>query len=513
MHIDASEIANNTVIEGDICIVGAGAAGLSIALDWNNTPQKVILLESGGFEFDMEIQKLNDGETSGQKYYPLQSSRLRFFGGTTGHWQGMCSPLDPIDFKERDYVPYSGWPISRAELEPFYGLANKTLQLGPNEYELDYWKNEIPDLNPFPLDQSVIWNKMWQKNPIRMGQVYKDAIVSSGNIHLYTHATAVNIVANEGLSAVQEIRLSNHAGRKFNVKARHFILACGAIQNARILLASNTQMPDGLGNEHDVVGRYFMEHFEMICSELRLFKPFPTGLYDRGEIKAELAITEAAQMENRILNGTAKLRPLDVYENVEPSMETWTDNDPRKAMESLKESSWLTKFLRLKSRIVKPDSFLLDTRMEQAPNPNSRVTLSSEKDALGVPYAHLNWELTPLDKRSLRKISEIIGIQMAKAGLGRVKLLEFLQDENDSSFPENTNAGWHHMGTTRMSSDPMKGVVDKNCRVHGLANLFVAGSGCFTTGGAPNPTLTLVALSLRLSDHLKTKIGTKANQA
>jgi choline dehydrogenase-like flavoprotein len=249
-----------------------------------------------------------------------------------------------------------------------------------------------------------------------------------------------------------------------------------------------------------------MEHFEMICSELWLFKPFKTRLYQRGAVKAELAITEQAQIKNSILNGTAALRPLDVYKHVDLPMESWQDDDPRKAMENLKKSSWLTKLLRLKSRIIEPESFYLETRMEQAPNPDSRVTLGQEKDALGVPKANLNWALSALDKYSLRKIQEIFGVQMAAAGLGRVKIKEFLLDEDDTAFRENTNAGWHHMGTTRMADDPKQGVVDRNCKVHGLSNLYVAGSGCFSTGGAPNPTLTIVALSIRLSDHVKWQV-------
>ncbi len=490
--------------------MGAGAAGLSIALEWKGLNKKVILLESGGFEFDMKTQELNAGTSTGQHYFPLQSSRLRYFGGTTGHWQGMCSPFDEIDFKVRSYVPHSGWPIDRQTLEPYYEKANKVLQLGPYQYDYAYWKGENPDFVSFPLDRNVIWDKMWQKNPIRFGPAYKDDIVKAKNIHLYTNATAVNLDANESVNAIRGIEVKNHAGKSFRVRAKQYILACGAIQNARLLLASNTRAVGGIGNGNDVVGRYFMEHFEMICSELRLFKQFPSSLYSRDKVRAELALTEETQLENQILNGTAKLRPYEVYKDMDNYMEKWNDEDPREAMKNLKESSLLTKLLRLKSRIIAPESFLLDTRMEQAPNPNSRVTLSGEKDALGMPEVNLHWELSPIDKRSLRKIHEIIGTQFAKAGLGRVRIMDFLLDEDDAAFRENVNAGWHHMGTTRMSDDPKKGVVDQNCKVHGLSNLYVAGSGCFATSGAPNPTLTLVALSIRLSDYVKDRLSVKS---
>jgi choline dehydrogenase-like flavoprotein len=155
------------------------------------------------------------------------------------------------------------------------------------------------------------------------------------------------------------------------------------------------------------------------------------------------------------------------------------------------------------------NAYELFTRIEQAPNPSSRVTLDSEKDSLGVPRAKLNWELTPFEKRSIRKIQELIGQQVGLAGLGRVKLMEFLRDENDHSWPSFTGGGWHHMGTTRMSDDPKTGVVDANCKVHTLRNLFIAGASCFATAAAPNPTLTLIALTLRLSDHIKSVISNR----
>ncbi|MEP2936262.1 MAG: GMC family oxidoreductase [Gilvibacter sp.] len=511
MHIDARELENNTLIEGDICIVGAGTAGLSIALDWIGTKHKVVLLESGGFKYDIQIQNLSKGKTTGQKYYPLKSSRLRYFGGTTGHWAGMCSPFDELDFKKRDYVPHSGWPITKKDLNPYYSKANKTLQLGPPNYDFDYWKKELPNLNAFDLDQKVVWNKMWQYTVARFGELYQDTIINAKNIHLYTYANAVDLVATEDVSAIKEVTVKNHAGKTHTVKAKHFILACGTIQNARMLLASNSQAKNGLGNDHDIVGRYFMEHLEIASAELWLLKPFPTDLYtwDFGVTKAsaELAITESAQMEHKILNGTSSLLPLTVGRNQSPRMETWQDEDPRKGMDLLMED-WTAAAEKAqnenKGSIAR--AFQLNTRIEQAPNPNSRVTLGTEKDSLGVPRANLHWQLTTLDKSSLRKMYRILGQQFGISGIGRLKLMEYLRDENDNSWPIGTNGGWHHMGTTRMSDDPKKGVVDANCKVHGISNLFVAGAACYATSGAPNPTLTLVALSLRLSEFLKGEV-------
>lgn len=488
-----------------------------MALDWMNTPYKVILLESGGFEYDDRIQDLYKGETSGQKYYPMRSSRLSYFGGTTNHWAGMCSPFDPVDFRKRDWVPHSGWPITRYDLDPFYERANKVLKLGPYEYGLDYWQQQAPNLNPFPLDENVIWHKMWQNSPVSgfkggLTKEYRETLVAADNIHIYTYATMVDIRTNGPVTQVKEMKVKNHAGKSHTVRAKHFILAGGAIQNARMLLAANSQAPKGLGNDNDLVGRYFMEHLEIHAAEFWLLRPFPTDLYNWTNTWCELAIREDVQEKNQILNGTAGADGLAWERSIEkPRMEAYQDEDPRKAVDGLFKS-WRTadsvSEATNKGNIERAYSFQI--RMEQAPNPDSRVFLSAEKDALGVPQANLHWALTELDKRSMRRILEIIGEEAGKAGFARLRMVEEFRDPNDMSWPTGTNGGWHHMGTTRMSDDPKHGVVDANCRVHGIDNLYVAGAACYATAGAPNPTLTLVALSLRLSDYVRGRLKVDA---
>ena len=505
MHIDAKTLPDNTLIEGDICIIGAGAAGISMALEWINTPHKVILLEGGGFEYESQMQDLYKGKTTGQRYFPLESARLHYFGGTTGHWAGFCSPLDPIDFEKRDWVPHSGWPIKREDLDPFYARAHKNLDLGPYDYHDTYWTGKDPSLDSLPLDKNVVFNKMWQFSPpTRFGTKYKDTIVNAENIHLYTYANVTDITANEHASTIKEVTVKNFAGKTHTVRAKYFVVACCAIQNARMLLASNKQAPKGLGNDNDLVGRYFMEHIEIKSAELWLTEPEVLKLYawESGKTKAraELAISPAKQRELKILNGTASFTPLDIARKQPAFIDVWTADTAktRKRMSNLdaeeKKAHESTTGFR---------SFQLFTRVEQAPNPDSRVTLDTEKDALGVPRGMLHWVLTPLEKRSIRTIYELIGQQVGIATKGRVRLMEYLRDEKDISWPEFTGGGWHHMGTTRMSDDPKQGVVDANCKVHGISNLFMAGSSCYATAGAPNPTLTLVALTLRLSDHLK----------
>src|SRR5579862_1968527 len=507
MHTDARHLDNNALVEGDICIIGAGAAGISLALEWLNTPYRVILLEGGGFDYDEQVQELYAGRTTGQRYFPLKSIRLHFFGGTTGHWAGFCSTFEPIDFKKRDWVPGSGWPISLPDVAPFYPRAQSYVEIGDDDFSLHHWLQKQPSLKPLPLDEAKVWSKMWLFSPpTRFGAKYRDRIVNAKNIHLYTYANVVDIEANEAVSEIREVRVKNYAGKKHRVRAKYFVLACCSIQNARLLLSSNKQAPKGLGNDHDYVGRYFMEHLEIKTGSIWLADPADVKLYmmQFGATKgrAELAIGEPAQTDFKILHGTSSLLPLEVAINQPAFIEIWDD--------SYSKDKMARKFRGRKPATLNiPKGFKayqLFTRMEQAPNPNSRITLDTEKDSLGMPRAMLNWELTSLEKNSLRMINTIIGREAGRASMGPVKLYDYLQDEKDESWPSFTGGGWHHMGTTRMSDDPKSGVVDPNGKVHGISNLYTAGASCFVTAGAVNPTLTLIALTIRLSDHLRMRI-------
>ncbi len=513
MHIDARLIENNSIIEGDICIIGAGAAGITIALEYNNSPYKVILLEGGGFEYDEKIQELYRGKLTGRSYFPLMSSRLHYFGGTTGHWGGMCSTFDPIDFKKRNWVDHSGWPIDYNEIEKFYKRAQPILDLGPYEYNTDYWQKEKPEFNPLPFDEENLWSKMWQFSPpTRFGQKYRDEIVDSKNIHLYTYANATEIEAVDSLKSIKQVTIKNYSGKTHQVKARYFILACNAIQIPRLLLASNKLAKNGLGNEEDLVGRYFMEHIEIKSGELWLNDASPLTLYQRNpEASAEIAISEKKQRELKILNGTISLTPLPKSREKTSNILIWSQNDPRKNLQSYVKYKSRERSLRtIIQKITSADSYktyVLYTRIEQAPNPNSRIQLNKELDSLGVPRVNLNWEISPIDKKTVRGINYQLGIEAGKSGIGRIKLMDFLEDENDDSMPSYTSGGWHHIGTTRMSDNPKTGVVDKNCKVFGIENLFIASSSCFPTAGAVNPTFTIVALSLRLSDFIRSLLN------
>jgi choline dehydrogenase-like flavoprotein len=252
-----------------------------------------------------------------------------------------------------------------------------------------------------------------------------------------------------------------------------------------------------------------MEHLEMKAGELWFERPDRLKMYMWGynytKARAELAVSPELQRQYKTLNGTSSLSPLEDAREMKPFMDQWEDEKGEGMAKRMRTDPEEKAAASPEPEFKSTNAFQLFMRIEQAPNPDSRITLDDERDELGVPRSRLHWTFTELEKRSIRKIHEIIGTEAGLSGAARVRLLDYLRDEKDTGWPEFTGGGWHHMGTTRMGDDPKTSVVDADCKVHGIDNLFVTGSSCFTTAGAPNPTLTLVALSLRLADHLKAK--------
>jgi len=513
MHIDARTLDNGTLIEGDLCIIGTGPAGVSLALEWIGSNRKVILLEGGGFNVEAQMQALYQGKSLDRPYYPLQSVGLHYFGGTSGHWAGFCSTFDPIDFEQREWVPHSGWPFNRQHLDPFYSRASTFLELGSDRFDLAYYEKQDPELKRLPLDESVFFHKIWQFSaPTRVGTVYRDPIVNAPNVHLYTYAKVVELVPNAGVTAIDSVRAKTIDGKEHRVRARHYVAACGAIHNARLLLASNSVAKQGVGNANDLVGRYFMEHFEIVSAEMTLDEPLPARIFQypgrgRKGQRAELALQGAVQRKHRILNGTASPQGGALTGRENSRFASFSaDAEVNVAREAASAARGAAAAPNRGGGGAAPSTQTtraLFTRQEQAPNPDSRVLLSTERDALGMPLADLQWRMTPIDKRSIRVFYELLGQELGRAKLGRVRLGEWLLDGDDMAWPTHLSAGWHNMGTTRMHKDPKQGVVDANNKVHGVANLYMAGASVYPTGGAVNPTLTLVALSMRLADHLK----------
>ena len=528
MLIDLNDAAVPGLLEADVCIVGGGAAGVALARKMANRGHEVCLLEAGGMDFDPATQHLCSGEITGMEYYELEHSRLRFFGGTTNIWGGRSVPLDRIDFEKRDWVPYSGWPITLDDLEPYYRVAHDSLELGEYDYSPEMW--DKLQLRPIDFNPDEIAHLFWRfdSKKERFNSEQVDDLIAAPNVRIVLHANVVKIQAGEQARDVQHLVARTLDGAEATVRAKHFVLACGAIENARLLLMSDDVEKGGIGNSGDQVGRYFMEHPHGRIAHIKTDDPAWFWARYRKRYPASgpplapaLVTPEALQRSKGILNSAATFKiqrnpdlglgmGSKVYMNLKHDLNATRAN--RKTWHLYRGLlDWLQKhvsmgLIRTVARVKRMELYLI-ARAEQAPNPDSRVKLSSETDALGCRRGDLDWQLCELDKRSVLELARAMGREFDRLGLGKVRTSSWLEDGTnvwpvDPTVGNHPIGGYHHMGTTRMSDSPSNGVVDANCTVHGYGNLHIAGSSVFTTGGWANPTLTILALAHRLADHL-----------
>lgn len=538
MFIDARGVSSSAVIDADLCIIGAGAAGITLALQFVGRREKVVLLEAGGFKPDSATQSLYSGEIVGLPCTRPDLSRSRFFGGSTNCWGGWCRPLDDIDTEERPWIPNSGWPITRAQLQPFYEKSHGLLQLGPFDYREANWTNELAShqVRFFPLDDSPINNNVCLLSPpARFGRLYKDKLQHASNVHVFLHANVTEIQTDDTASRVIAVEVTTLSGSRFVVAPKVTTLCSGGIENARLLLASNKVQTAGLGNTHDNVGRYFMDHPSTRMGVVRLQdQQGHRRLYDNSlaltrrrvnlphiRVAAHLAPTEQSQRELSLSNSRTYL-VARYFHSVSESYKTLkairqaVRNGERFGVRVKETATQLASALpklmldapqltlalldnRLNPNFVKR-SFQVETIIEPVPNPDSRITLSGKRDRLGLPQVRVDWRLTEDDKRHFKGTHDLVTSELSKKG---AVLVADEEGEIADRWPESVQGCWHHMGTTRMHQNPKKGVVDAECRVHGIHNLFVAGSSVFPTVGSDAPTITIVALALRLAERLQ----------
>lgn len=528
MLIDFRDASAQRAYQADVCVIGAGAAGITVARNLAARGIHVCLLEAGGADFDAGTQALYDGSNLGMEYYPLEESRLRFLGGTTNIWGGRSVPLDEIDFQERSWVPHSGWPISRPELESYYRQAHDDLELGAYAYDEGLWeqtRSRPPAFLPETFS-TTFWR--FDNRHERYGASSTADLVESQHITLLLGANAVHIQAAANATGVESIRIANLTGVTGEVRAKQFVLACGAIENARMLLSSDDVQAGGLGNTTDQVGRYFMEHPHGRLGTVKTDQAFTIWSAYRKRFPAKtapfapaLVMTPALQEKLAVLNSavTFKLQrdarhgaPLNKKLYLKLKHDLQPTRSSRRLWYAYRHTrNWLQRNVRRQLERARVSLGLtglhIIVRAEQAPNPLSRVVLSEQRDPLGVRKADLNWQLGELDKRTVSIMAKALAQEYQRLGIGEVVPAQWLADETlewpiDPTVSNHPIGGYHHMGTTRMASGPTEGVVDSNCRVFGLDNLFVAGSSVFSTGGWGNPTLTLIALAHRLADHL-----------
>jgi choline dehydrogenase-like flavoprotein len=481
--------------EYDVCIAGAGFAGISLALKLETYGFDVLLLEGGDIEYSDESQAVYEGQNIGMSYFDLDAARLRYLGGTSNHWAGWSRPLDEWDFAEHDHIPDSGWPITKSELDPYLGAASEFLEIDV-EYPDSLLENSKGLLKKIHFEV---------KPPVRLGEKYHDYLKQSDKIDLFINANLVDIKLTDSTQAVSAFECANFANpaTKFNFSAKFFVLAMGGLEIPRLMLNFTHQNPHGIGNSNDLVGRYFMEHFHAFGGWYVTEK----GKWPFDEKESHLAPTPQFLNEQKIANAGIRIGSYSVADD-----KTLYEQVKQVICEQDLIRTFVSNFRNINCVVgSQPDSggpILIAS--EQVPNRNSRVSLSDSLDKFGHRRAVLDWQITELDRDTIKRSTIGFGQYFAEQDYGNVKLIDWMLDDTTAvpGVDEDLwlGAGWHHMGTTRMSDTSATGVVDKNCRVFDTENLFIAGSSVFPTGGHANPTLTLVQLSLKLGDHLKEKL-------
>jgi choline dehydrogenase-like flavoprotein len=524
MLIDARSVPSGTVLETDVCIVGAGAAGITLAREFIDANFQVTLLESGGLDYEPETQSLYEGRAIGLPFQNLMASRLRFFGGTTNHWGGWCLPYDPIDFEERESFPHSGWPFGRSDLDSWYQRAQEVCQLGPYDYAPASWGIQATQITP-PFNGPTFVCKILQHSPIQFS-IYRNQLKQAQNITVYLYANALRFTDDSTEAKIKNVPVKTLDGNDISVLARVYILATGGIENARMLLVSEKAGNHSFGNAYSLVGRHFMVNLNYVGGVIALADPYTnldfftgragevfSGFGKKHEFVSFIGLSGEATRQSQLSNmKTWWLYKLGaVSETLDALKRFGHESSAWKLLSDygriVGDISGLGEFTFRKIFFhegVPVDGLILNCCSEQLPIEESRITLDVDRDALGLEKVVVDWRLTAEDKRRASKTMRLLGAEVGRVGLGRLQ--SFLKDD-DTTWPDDFYGDEHHMGTTRMNPDPQFGVVDQNCRVHGLSNLYVAGSSVFPSSSASNPTLTIVALALRLAAHIKGQLA------
>ncbi len=561
MILHAGAIDAGTVLRADVCIVGAGAAGIALALSLRGSGLDVLLLEAGGERAEPASQALYRGEVADPALHSAPDRyRQRRFGGSTTIWGGRCVPFDAIDFERRAWVPHSGWPFGREALLAHYAVASTLCESGPFAYSAEAVAGGVPEMlagfAPEHFDTATIERFSC---PTDFGRRYRHRLAAQAGLRVVLGASVTRIVTDEGGTAVRRLEVAR-AGRTardgdpgFSVAAGRVVLATGGLEVPRLLLASRGPQggphADGIGNARGLVGRFYMCHVAGTYGTVRLsegarvFHGYVRDA-DGSYCRRRWALGEAAQRQQGVggfvarlhhpripdpahrtgaLSGIWLARRLIRYEygrrlsGEAPGRAAWLRHAGNLVADAPGTAGFLLHWLRRRtlaerkfpSVVIRPraDLFSLDLHAEQVPNPSSRVTLGQGVDALGLPVLRVDWRPDPLDLRTVRVGTRLLAQDLGRSGLAA------LEDEPagvEHAMLRDGAYGGHHIGTARMASDPREGVVDADGRVHGMRNLYVAGSAAFPTSSQANPTLTVVALAVRLAEHLRAEAAVMA---
>jgi choline dehydrogenase-like flavoprotein len=520
----AQDITPADTLEADICVVGSGAAGLTLARRLDGIGRRVIVLEAGGFEHDQAAEADSfEIEHAGVPYRNPIASRGRWFGGSTNLWFGRIATPQAIDLAHRPWVAHSGWPLTVETLDPWLDVAAEILAVPHHDkLAIENWPPN-PTIQTFAGDGCTDLGVFLWSADMYMARHARPMIERSSDIVVVTDATVTALVSDA--SRVTHVSVVGPGGRPFGVNAAEFVLAAGGLENPRLLLASTSGQPTGIGNQYDNVGRYYLDHprgeglarvdlrglSDAQVERLAMLDERVDSPY--GKTQLRVVFTEQLQRSEQLLNhglhgylvADAHRSPgFESYKRLTERIRRRHVGDRRAVFTDLaamvRSTPQLVALGIQRARgLLRPTEFVVVDQMEQEPDPESRVTIVPRStDQFGLPRLRLDWRIGASTRRSQHRMHELFRDALIRAGI-----TTFRSDVLD--HPDDELELWdmkHPSGTTRMSASPRDGVVDGDGRVHGVDNLYVAGSSIFPTSGHFNPTLVIVALSARLADHL-----------
>jgi len=518
MFKDLDKIKSKSKFNIDLCIVGAGPAGLSIAHKFINANYSVLVIESGGENPEVEYQELNSGSNSGERFLDVKNSRLRCFGGASRLWAGVCRPYSIDDFEEKSFVKYSGWPINYNDIQKYYKEAAKMLGVDYQLFYTNKW-NEIFDkgklFSKFKRKSSLLTANIFQKSSPdkrNFNTQFREIFRISENVTVLHHATVVSIERNSSGAAVEKINVKSLKGNAAEIIAKKYILATGALENPRLLLTNGE-----IGNHSGFVGKCFMSHPGFPETAAFFHSSAGECFHSSKDISENANLlfeaNHSQRTTNKILRHTISFvessikRELSVFKK-DPGL-LFNISALKQVFDNLDFWAGIKSFacdFGNKSSISK--LWKISVGVEQIPDKNNKVTLTNDVDELGVRKLDICWNpISKIEESTIQEATRIFGMEAGATGSGMIKISDKLQ--NGTLF-KREDAINHHIGTTRMSDNPDFGVVDNNCKVHNVSNLFIAGSSVFPTSSCVNPTFTIIAMSLRLADYIKNSFGSNS---
>jgi choline dehydrogenase-like flavoprotein len=534
MFIDLDSLEDGAELRCDVLVIGSGAAGITIAREFFGTSTEVLVLEGGGHDPEEETTELNRVENVGDRELTgAWDGRARIVGGTTTLWGGQALPLEASDFEPRSWVPHSGWPLEFSKLDGYYTRALEVMVLDDKWWNEEYWRTQGLEPPGFDPDQVEIFFTKFNRIVFQdqgygvhdFARWYHDDLEASDNVRILSHAHATCVHANENATNVEHVDIKSLGGKTGKVFAKFYIICCGGIDTPRLLLLSDDVVPNGLGNQNDLVGRFFMEHpiWEsgvVTSTDYRHLNKLFILNFEPDKIQwARFLLSEKIQKEQELLKCNANIF-FDWHpeSGIQAAMELYKGWLGKRKPEEPLRNLWrcikrphevikhgLLYFLKSTWPCPKPIEIRLQCHVEQVPDPDSRVMLSEERDALGLRKVKMDWKLHEHERRTVLALTKAVDHEFRRLGMGRVDPRDWVVEEGNG-WIDHLDEGLHHMGTTRMSDDPKTGVVDDLGKVHGVDNLYISSSSIFPTSGSANSTLTIMALGIRMVDHLKKEL-------